>query len=747
MRIYLNELFKIWGKKSFIAIVMVLLVLNAVLLVINENSKEIQNSYSHLAYKDLWEEIVDMPKDTAYETVNLHHEKLSFFFELQFAENEFISEEQVKESYPNIDFDLAVEEFKSENYLKYTSSIWDEKQLYTDVLVEMTLCENYADYLQSIDDSAKRMAGISLFAKKGTFSYNNIVKTPDDFAHLKGNELDYGASKGVSMATNFMATDLIAVIIVFASIMTLITREKELNQMGLAKTSYKGRSHLAAAKLIAIFTTCFIVLILLYGMNLAISNHIYGFGDLSRYIQSVSGFVGSNLAVSVWQYFVLFLISKLFLYFAVAGIVFLISVKAKGSVTVYILVAVFMGIEGTLFYAIPSESYLSMLKYINIFSFTDTYSIISSYKNLNFFSQPINYIPVFAVTVLLLLSVTSILSIIIFSKQKTVSSSGITLPRLGGKLKPLGTHTNIFAHECYKIFIGGKVLPILLIFLAVTLYTYQPMKENFGSVDDIYYKQYTVKLEGEVTQEKLEFIEQEDLKFQQAEEDMIKAMADGGGIFAMMEYQKILAPQAAFNTVKSHAEYLSQTEKGEFVYDTGYKLLTGDESAGTKDLQLSLIAVAMLICCITYVYSIEYQTGTSVLLKSSYKGRKHTFLTKIIISIAIVTAIFAITYTPYLYNVLSTYGTKGMSSPAYSLEHLSGWGISIRGYLILISVFRYVALLLSMFIVFAFSKKLKSFISTILASSAVLILPILLSLLGISIFDYILLNPLLIGNI
>jgi hypothetical protein len=38
-------------------------------------------------------------------------------------------------------------------------------------------------------------------------------------------------------------------------------------------------------------------------------------------------------------------------------------------------------------------------------------------------------------------------------------------------------------------------------------------------------------------------------------------------------------------------------------------------------------------------------------------------------------------------------------------------------------------------------------ISTFLASTAVLILPILLSLLGITFFDYVLLNPILIGNI
>ncbi len=52
-----------------------------------------------------------------------------------------------------------------------------------------------------------------------------------------------------------------------------------------------------------------------------------------------------------------------------------------------------------------------------------------------------------------------------------------------------------------------------------------------------------------------------------------------------------------------------------------------------------------------------------------------------------------------------------------------------------------------MLIIYFLSAKLKSVISTFLAATAVLILPILLALLGIGFFDYVLLNPILIGNI
>ena len=80
------------------------------------------------------------------------------------------------------------------------------------------------------------------------------------------------------------------------------------------------------------------------------------------------------------------------------------------------------------------------------------------------------------------------------------------------------------------------------------------------------------------------------------------------GVFIMMKYQDILAPQYAFDEVKQHAEYLQTTEDGQFVGDSGYKSLTGGETAGNKDLTLGLTAMTMVILCLTYVYAVEYQT-------------------------------------------------------------------------------------------------------------------------------------------
>ena len=239
-----------------------------------------------------------------------------------------------------------------------------------------------------------------------------------------------------------------------------------------------------------------------------------------------------------------------------------------------------------------------------------------------------------------------------------------------------------------------------------------------------------LRLEGELTPEKEQFLADEQAKFDRAQADMQRELFEGS-VFAAMKYQNILAPQTAFEQVKQQAEYLKTTDNGEFVYDSGYKLLTGDESAGNKNATLALTAVAILICSLTYVYSVEFQTGAAVLLHTSPRGRKVVFLRKFTVGMIILSIIYALTYAPYFYNVLHAYGMRGLYAPACSMQHLSDWNISILNYIITVSIVRYFVLIASMLLIFFISSKTKSFISSLLTETAVLVMPIVLYLLGI----------------
>lgn len=700
--------------------------------------------YTTAQYKAAYADLEGLSAEQAYEQVVLQSRKLELIDRLSFGED--ISE-TLKE-YPEIDGEQLMKEYKNKSYLKYTNDSFSERQLLKDVLAEVESCAKYEDYLTGIDETARKMTGISLFADPDSFSYKNIAKTPEDFAHLKGSELEIAPSKGVEMATGFLATDLIGLIMIMTVVVTIVTREKELNQIALSRTTFKGRASLGIAKLFTCFTAAFIAEILLYAVNFAVSYFTYGFGDLSRQIQSVYDFNGSDLKISVLEYFILFLIAKLAVYCVFAGLIYLVTVISNTAVKVYGILVVTIAAEAVLYYTISSASYLCPLKYVNILAYANTKDLFSSYLNLNLFGKPVNYMAVFSISIAVMLVAFSVIAVLIFSKQRVLKSRTKKFSLAKFSIFK-GRTTNLFLQECYKIFIGGKALLILIVFAAATFLAYEPIRESFSSADEVYYKQYMLKYEGGYTADKQKMIDEEERKFTEAQTNMAEELAntDGDGIFIMMKYQEILAPQFAFEQVKTHADYLKSTDNGEFVYDSGYKLLTGDESAGNKDLTLGLTAMAMVICCLVYVYSAEYQTGANVLLKTSARGRGETFIIKFAIGMIIVTVIYVLTYAPYFYNVLNAYGTRGIDAPICSLETFADRDMSIKGYLILISIGRYIALVCAMLIIYFLSVRLKSVISTFLAGTAVLVLPILLSLLGIGLFDYVLLNPFLIGNL
>jgi len=736
MRLYINECIKAFFRRSTIGIFLALTVINGVLLWVNESSKKDQ-LYTAAQYRAVYYSIEGLNAGEAFEKLSAKQKELRAMEMISFGED--VSYLYYDDD--SFDAEALVEKYKSKVYLEYCDNIVTEQQLISDVLKEVQSCAEYDSYLDGIDEQARKMTGISLFADPDSFSYKNIAKTPDDFAHLKGSTLTPAPSKGIDLATGFQVTDILAFLMIMTIIVTIVTREKELEQTVLSRTTYNGRMPLGIAKLMTCFTAAFMAVILLYSVNFAAGYFTYGYGDLTRQIQSVYSFNGCDLKISVIQFFGLFLLSKLGLYMLFAALIYLITALSNSAVKVYAILAVILTAEAVMYYTIPSASWLCPLKYINLVAFTNTHDILGQYLNLNIFGEPFGYKAVFAITLAFLLLTFSILSVIAFSKQTVIRSrsSRLTFTLLKG------SHASLFLHECYKIFIGGKVLFILIAFGGFVWFSYTPINEKFASADEIYYKQYMLKLEGKLTPEKEQFLADEQAKFDKAQSDMQRELAEGS-TFAAMKYQNILAPQYAFERVRSHANYL-KTNDAEFVYDSGYKLLTGDETAENKDATLALTALAMLICTLTYVYSIEYQTGASVLLHTSPRGRKAVFLRKFAIGMIVLTVIYVLTYAPYFYNVLHTYGTRGIEAPACSMEHLSSVDMSILSYLIVISIVRYFGLIVSMLLIFFISSKSKSFISSLLIETAVLIVPIVLYLLGIGFFKWGGVTPIVIGNI
>ena len=145
----------------------------------------------------------------------------------------------------------------------------------------------------------------------------------------------------------------------------------------------------------------------------------------------------------------------------------------------------------------------------------------------------------------------------------------------------------------------------------------------------------------------------------------------------------------------------------------------------------------------------DYANHEIRLLRTTRRGRKQHMGIKCILGFLGTVTAFALVYIVRLCNVLSAYGTQGLNAPAASMEHL--WrvsqNISVGQYILIIMLMRFIGGLLVSLFVFAMFKYLRSGMSVIISCVLFIVLPLALVAFGVTNAQYMLFNPLLLGNI
>lgn len=652
---------------------------------------------------------------------------------------------------------------KAVKYLKNKIENDDELQYFTQesyslVLKEVKKCAEYSKYLENNKKAAAVRNKVAIFKEEDAYSERSTQKTLSVLAKLEGHKLEIGPSKGVRIVMESTVTDIFGILLILFACAVLVTKEFENGAFLLLKTYAAGRAKLMRRKLYVIMLFSGIVCLLLYAGNVVMAYQIYGFGDLGRYLQSVYSYRSSGFNGSVGMALISFGICKVCIYMLIGMILALVTVLCKRAVWVYAASGAVFGISAILYYGIGENSFLSLIKNVNIVAYMNTYRFFQSYRNINLFGNPVDYFLVFLVTICVVFFACFFVTTYIFSRQKIVSKE-MKLPAFVVKWRERMVLHKGFGwialpeQESYKIFWKGKVLLFLAFFIFLTAWNYSPVASIYSSADDMYYKQYMDKLAGTYSEEKSQWIDTEQKRFEDLEKkrDEEYASTDSQVKFEAIQakYDKLLRGKKAIGNVRKKADYLKTVKGGGFFYESGFSLLTRGKYAGQSDITYGLIAVIMLIISCSYIYSYEYERGMMRLLRTTPKGRGRLRVTKTLLGAGIVMIIALVTYAPWYYRILSSYGTTGLHLPVCSMKHVAKCfdGVTVLQYLVLITLMRVVGLILMMLVCFWLSCKTKSYIMTMIVAICLFILPLLASLCGIHVADYCLFNPLIIGNV
>lgn len=686
MSIFLAELRKLLGSKRIVLMIAAAAVINVTLLIITEYS-----DYSPAAYNALWERLDAIPASERAEYIGSRI--------IDWYDPEYFT---------------GTAEFSDNFYV--------EQQLLKDVLTEIKQVDGYSDYLKSVDNAAENMKAMSFFSNENSFNYRNIIKTQEEFSRLGTENVVSDRSKGVLMAVRFGATDILMLLLILLFTVKLMTSEREQGYFPLLRATANGRARLGLAKLPALIVSAGAAAVVLYGSGIAAGAAVYGLGDLSRGLQSVYGFFSCGAPISVGMFLTEFMLTKLLFCVAFSAAVFMFSALPVGSAAGFAFILVFTAGETALYYAVPPTSIFAPLRQINLMAAADSAVLIGKYLNVNFFGFPINGAVVAVTASLIFAAACGVVGVLAFS--------GKVFERKRSVKKGLfrGANTSLAAHELYKSFVVGKAVLILLAAAAAVIALQKPVKPYYNDVADYIYYSYISDIQGEYTDEKSEYIDSE----------LEAASLD------FTEQSKLKF--AALEKLRQHAEYLKENG-GCFVKDMGYKMLTGDEFVRVYDRLAAAVKTFILILAASYSYSAEHRFGAIMLLRSSPNGKARTFLRKLLAMAVCSFLILAIFDGSRIFNVLNVWGTELFTAPARSMEHLSSVSMPIVLYIILTEIERLIGMLMVSAATFFISGRVKGYSTAVIFSTAIFVVPLVLSAIGFEFMDSFLAEPFLIGNV
>jgi hypothetical protein len=688
MRIITGELRKLFHSRLFVICLVVFFIANVFVLYYTQS-----NNYETQIFaenKTEYEGLISQVKSLNKEDAKALLEEQIFVCKISM---ELSSLNTSSDEYSKENSRLLLEQYKNENPKAYEQA---EKLNYSKdkafglymlaqtIENDLEYIDGYDSFIDEMQNRADELLSFSIFSQEGSFSYNNIQKTPQDFQSLKDVKLEVGNNIAVETATTFNLTDLMVFALVFLMCIYLFTVERDKNLYSLVRSTKKGRLSVIESKLGVLISLTVIITLVYYTANILTCGFYSGFGDMNRNIQSIDAFQNCSYNVTVLQYLILWIISKALTMCAIACVLSLIFVLIKNTATIFIVTAVGLSAEYVLFTTIDSSALLNHFKYINFFYMLSGNNVFGNYLNINFFTLPVNFALVFIVSVVLLIAVPCVISSLSFVYKTQGSKNSAIAPMLEkvrNKFSKVRGSVHIFSGECFKHYKGSLVA---LVFLLLIFFGYRNLTADINIVyqnsSDSAYSEYMNVLQGDVTKDKESYIANEQKYFDGLYSKIEKIQADK----SLTEDEKqtqlsavnyILESKGeAFELVKEQTEYIKSVGEEysitpQYVNSLYYKRLL--ENA-PREWEYFTLLIAVMIFSASNIFACEYKRGVVNLIRCTKGGKAKLVIAKSMVLTLTFGISYILIYLPYLINFITTFGADSFNTPLIFMQDFSG---------------------------------------------------------------------------
>ena len=607
----------------------------------------------------------------------------------------------------------------------------------------------YSEYLAKIQEEAVTNAQVSIF-KNSTFATQNLKKTAEAFAKLSDVEVECTGSYGLNLVMSFMGTDIFLLIITMILIAIVLLDDKKSGIMPMLRATHYGGKTYAVVKMTTVTTICFAMSCIMKTCNILMGLILYGDVSFDASFQSLYGFDKSSFECTIGQGVVCGILLSGFVYIFLSIAMFLFAVMADNYIIYYLITGAFLALEYILYYMGMHKGVLTIFAKLNILAMVSPNSCMV-YYNYNLFGRPVPMLPVNIVGISILTVIAAVVAVILFARSN-VEYRAVSF-HLGNKKKKPGH--GLMNNEAYKLFIGNKVLVLIVALALLQVYLYHDKAVSWYT-DEILYKSYINQIEGDYTEEKYAIMEEEAERF----EDLYSQLEEyddelNSGEITQRQYDELIEPvqeelnqENAFNRAYKYVTYIKDLEdenKG-IVYDRGWKYLAGDGTYENEILN-GIILMLFIILALAGIISQEDRYNMNALINTSYKKRR-SLGDKIIIMMLVVLFGYLAVYLPELIWVMKGYGLSGEDYSVRSVMLLQNVTLdcTLKQYFVIVYIVRFLMTAFAAAAAALIGKLVKNQNITIIIAIIIFIMPLLLKMMGIDVIDSFSFNRFISGN-
>ncbi|MCL1913794.1 MAG: hypothetical protein FWG10_07960 [Eubacteriaceae bacterium] len=635
----------------------------------------------------------------------------------------------------------------------------NEKQAASSLLAQAQYLKNYPEYLCLIQERKERMEKFSFMRTESGFALRNVEKTARDFLPLLEVDVQFGSNEAITAFTEHKLTDYLSLIFLMLFCIRFIEDERK-GLYELVHSLPRGRRWLLANQALILAALSFAITVFFYASSIACLFMLYGgSGDLGRPIQSISAFQTCTMQISISRYLIYFFMFRFCATFLIALAIWSMLGCFSEIKSNILLLAAVLATQYSMYTYIPEQSYLNVLKYVNLFSYIHVSPLFASYFNLNIFSRPLNSRPV--ISMLLLPLIVILIKYCLRPRYlPTTSTATLRLPGLTDIRLRLAAKMRLFGFEVYKILVIQKGLLVFVVLLYATqnseFMPYTQLTEVDRQTEAL-----LLQLEGEISQDKIveiaHMVEKSKLKiasFEQAEQEY----KDGEITYA--EYQSqtrgeflAIIRNSALDEVQARALYLQRTsqiltQKPWFLPERHFKSCFGfidqerlkqNKASFTKQHRLGILSIMSVCLLVAASYSYENQSGINMLLGTTPRGDVQLRLIKLAASFLSTFMVWLIINGFEVYSLCQEIPLRYLQAPVQSLPMFAAFPLplSISGFLALVNLIRLLNLWSVACFIMLVSKWCNRVAQATLISIAVFVVPsVMYAILGFENFKF-----------